>query len=39
MIRFLMNLIRPQPRVSPDVIRAVLATTYDRNDRRNWMGY
>ena len=39
MIRFLMNLIRPQPRISRDVINAVLATTYDRNDRREWMGF
>jgi hypothetical protein len=38
MFRFLMNLIRRQPRVSRAHINAVLATTnVDKNARREWI--
>lgn len=39
MINFLLNLVRRQPRVPSHLIAAVIATTYDRNDRREWMGF
>jgi hypothetical protein len=38
MFRFLMNLLRPQPRVSRAHIRDVLATTaVDKIARREWI--
>lgn len=40
MIDFIVALFRRrQPRVPANIIAAVLATTYDRNDRREWMGF
>lgn len=40
MIRFLMNLIRPQPRVPSHIIRDVIArNTATHDDRRQWMGF